>query len=745
MSFDPRRLVERFPAVAGLDLGRRRSRRLPFVQQTTSVDCGAACLAMVLGYHGRKASLDEVRERSGAGREGSNAQILLETARRYGLRARAVRVHEIERLRLLPPASILHWKFEHFVVLARTFADGGGEIVDPAVGRRRVSAAELDRSFTGVALVLEPTPDFEPGGSDRSGVRRYLASILSHRDLWSRVVVLSVLLQLLALAVPLLTGLIVDQVVPRDDRHLLTVLSVGLVGLLGFAFLSSFLRAHLLLHLRTRLDSQLTLDFLDHLIDLPFAFFQRRTVGDLIMRLNSNTQIREVLTSSALSGLLDGAFVSFYLVLLLLAHPGMALLVLVLGFLRVGIFLVTRKKYRELMAARLSTEAQSRNYQVQILAGIETLKGLGAERRASRNWSALFVDELNVSLEQGRLAALVDSLLQTLATGSPLVILAYGAHLVMTGQLSLGMMLALAALAAGFLNPLGTLTETALRLQQLGGYLDRIDDVLASPREQDQDEELLPAPPLSGRIRVEDLSFRYSDRSPLVVDRVSLEIEPGSFVALVGPSGAGKTTLANLLLGLYRPTSGSISYDGHDLAHLDVATVRQQMGMVTQQPYLFGASVRENISLADPSRPLDEIVAVARQAHIHREIMAMPMGYEAILADGGASLSGGQRQRLALARALLRRPAVLLLDEATSNLDAVSERAIQGELARLDATRIVIAHRLSTILEADVILVMDGGRIVQQGTHDDLVAADGPYRRLIGAQLDGRSELEEVP
>lgn len=734
MADDRRRLADRFPALGRLGRPARR-RRVPYVQQTAGADCGAACLAMVLEYHGKTVRLDDVRRVAGSGRDGADALALLHSGRWFGLRGRGVRVESVDELSLLPRGAILHWRFQHFVVLDG-FGRRGARVVDPAAGRRTVGRDELERALTGVALILEPGEEFEPGGRRPRRGRRYLREIAARWPLVTRLLTLSVFLQLLALAVPVLTGVVVDRVVPRGDHHLLAVLAAGLAVLIGFHWLATFVRAHLLLHLRTGLDAKITLEFLEHLVDLPYSFFQQRSAGDLMMRLNSHATVREILTASALSGVLDGALVCLYLVLLLVTHWGLGLLVLGLGALRVGLFLLTRRRHRDLMTESLQVQSRSRGYQVQMLAGIETLKASGSEQRAVEHFSDLFVDELNVSLAQGRLNALFDSLLAALGIASPLVVLAFGTLQVLQGELSLGTMLALSALAVGFLMPLSTLITTGVQLQLLGGYLERIDDVMETAKEQDLGR-VLPAGPLRGGIELDAVDFRYAPTSPLVVREVSLRVEPGQFVALVGPSGAGKTTLAGLLIGLHRPTAGHVLYDGTDLETLELRSVRRQLGIVSQQPYLFGGSIRDNIALGDPSLPLTRIVEAARLARIHDDMLAMPMGYDTQLADGGTSLSGGQRQRLALARALVRRPAILLLDEATSNLDAVTEQLIQSELARLRCTRIVIAHRLSTVAAADVILVMDAGRIVERGRHDELVARGGRYAELVAAQLRG--------
>ena len=723
-------LGERFPALGKLRLGGRR--RIPLVRQTTHADCGAACLAMVLASLGKQIPLEEVRQTAGVDRDGSDAYSLLRAGRFFGLSGRGVQVSEVADLKLLPAGTILHWRFRHFVVLERVTGDGV-QVLDPGMGRRRIPNDEFAQSFTGIGLTFEPTEEFFPEDRRVRGNWRYVRRLLRAAFELPQLLVLSLLLQFLALAVPILTGTLVDRVIPRGDLDLLWVLAAGVVMVAVYRFLCVFLRAHLLLQLRARLDAQLTLEFLEHLVALPYAFFTQRSTGDLVTRINSNTMVRTLMTSSALSAFLDGLLVTSYLVLLFVISPTLAWVVLGLGLLRVLVFGLSRRRYRDLMAEQLAIQANARGYQMQMLSGIETLKASGAELHAVAYWSDLFVDELNANLEHGRLQARIDSWLDVLSTISPLVVLLVGGHLVLEGSLTLGTMLAMSALATGFLLPLSTLMTTAFDLERLGSYLERISEVFDSPKEQELPRVATPGK-LSGRIQVESVGFRYGPMAPRVVRGVSIDIEPGEFVGIVGRSGSGKSTLASLLFGLYPPTEGRVLYDGTDLSGLDLQEVRQQVGIVTQHPFLFGTSIRRNIALSEPEAPLSRIIEAARKAEIHDDVQAMPLGYNTILADGGTSLSGGQRQRLALARALYRRPRILLLDEATSALDTITEQRIYGRLRRLRATRIVVAHRLSTVVDADRILVLDDGELVEEGRHAELIRRGGLYAELVASQ-----------
>jgi ABC-type bacteriocin/lantibiotic exporter with double-glycine peptidase domain len=690
---------------------------------------------MNLAYHGRNVSPEEIRRATKTSRGGVDAVSLIEAARAYGMDARGVQV-DLEDLHNLERGSILHWEFSHFVVLDR-LVRGGVEVLDPALGRLRVPMDRFSESFTGVAIQLRPTENFAKGSTAASGAWRYLRPLLKRSALMSKVGVTSLMIQVFALAVPILTGVIVDRVVPGSDRSLLAIVSLGLAAMVLFHLLSSFVRAHLLLALRAHLDMTLTTNFVSHLMRLPYRFFLQRTAGDLMTRLNSNTTVREILTTGAISTLLDGTLVSAYLLLIFAQSLVMGLVVLALAILQVAVLLAAQRPIRTLMSEVLLAQARAQGYLAQMINGVETLKSVGAEGRAVAQWSDLFVEEVNAVLARGRVNALVESITGSLRVASPLVVLGVGTLSVLNGNLTLGTMLALSALSAGFLGPVSNLIATGLQIQLLGSYMLRINDVLDTPLEQNI-EEVVPAGEITGAISLRNVSFSYEENGPVVVDDVTLDIEPGQTIGIVGRSGSGKSTLAHLILGLYRPSAGQVLYDGRDIAGIESGSLRGQLGIVPQNSYLFGVSIRSNISLTFPNAVNDDIIRAAQLACIHDDIMAMPLGYETVMSDAGASLSGGQRQRIALARALVHEPPVLLLDEATSSLDSVTEAKIYENLETLSCTRIVIAHRISTIASADLILVMDTGHFVEQGTHDDLIALGGTYFEL--ARSQGRQE-----
>jgi ABC-type bacteriocin/lantibiotic exporter with double-glycine peptidase domain len=648
--------------------------------------------------------------------------------------------------------AIVHWNFDHFLVLER-WSPQIVEVVDPAVGRRRLTTEEFNAGFTGVALAMEPGTDFQPQAAQsklswHSYLRR-LVQTPGTSAMLAQILGTSALLQALGLIFPFFTLYLVDTILPRQDISALTILGIGMLVLIVSQVIFTYLRSALALYLETRLDIEVMLGFFEHMLRLPFRFFQERTSGDLLMRLGSISVIREELTGQTISAILDAALVVVYLIILLLWQPIFGLLALAFGSVQILLMLSSTRRLYELTERDIAAQAESQGYLVEALTGIATLKVAASEDRALGHWSNLFFKQLNVSLRRSHLTMLVDTGREALDALAPIVLLWVGALWVLEGNMSLGAMFAVTTLSISFLGPLTSLVSTAQQVQLVGAHLERIADVFETQPEQDVQSVQI-APKLTGRIEVRNASFRYHPHAPWAIRHFSVVIEPGQKIAIVGRSGSGKSTLAMLLLGLHPLEEGEILYDGIPLSSMNYRTLRSQFGVVLQNTDLFSGSIRRNIASHDPDLTLEQISEAARLAAIQDEIERLPMGYETVIAEGGADMAGGQRQRLAIARALVNEPPIILLDEATSHLDAITESIVDQNLSELKCTRIVIAHRLSTVRNADLILVLDKGVIVERGKHDQLLALGNVYATLVHDQEttqavgDGFSEDQRV-
>ena len=718
-------------------------RRTPIILQMTSVDCGAACLAMVLNHFGRKTRLAECRSHCDPGRDGVSVLTIVTAARKFGLRTKALSLR-VPDFSQMPVPCIVHWKGNHFVLLER-WTPTQVQIVDPARGRRRISGLEFGAAFSGVVVISEPDSGFDTRPAPEPALLRSCLQGVLHepgtKAILLKILGSSLLLQMLAFAVPLLTRNLVDRVIPFRNIGLLNVLLAGAMLIALINALMAYCRAMLLIRLEEHLDSRLMLGFLRHLFSLPYRFFQQRSSGDLLMRLGSNASIREALASSTIAAIVDGGLVVIFLAALLRFSFLFGTVALAVAVVEVSLLCVTARPLYHLAESELDSRAESQGYLLECLRGVSTLKASGNEQSTLDRWGRLLARQLEASANRTRGYAKVESALTLLRSFSPLLLLWLGGRLTMSGEMTLGTMLAMNALAAAFLQPIASLVSSAQRLQMAGAHLERIADVMQAQPEQEVWHALspglgegwrsVPAPGFSGKIEFRNVSFRYDANSPWVIDRISLALEPGQKVALVGKTGSGKSTLAKLLLGLYPPTEGEILYDCLPLHALNLQQVRRQWGVALQEPYLFSSSLRDNISLHDGEMTMDEVMRAAEIAEIHAEIMEMPMGYETRIDEGGGSLSGGQRQRVALARAVASRPSLLLLDEATSHLDAITESMVDRNLDTLSCTRVVIAHRLSTIENADLIVVLENGSIAEQGSHQELLASGGHYSDLV--------------
>jgi ABC-type bacteriocin/lantibiotic exporter with double-glycine peptidase domain len=683
---------------------------------------------MILGFHGHHIPLVEARQACGVSRDGASALSILRAARELGLEAEAVKV-ELEHLEDLPLPAILHWDFSHFLVIERLTAQGA-ILVDPGLGRHHVDLEELRKRFTGVALVFAPDDGFTLRAKKHPSLRRYRDLLRQVLPNLGQLLGASLMLQCLGLVFPVSTQLLLDHVITPKQESWLWGLAVGLgVATVGKIILS-VVRNWVIQGLQVSLDQGLMGRFLDHLLHLPLGFFLQRTPGDLMQRVQSNTQIRNLFTSRSVSSLLDAFLLLGYTGLMLAYNPFLGGVIILFAAVRMGLLWSLKGRNQQIMAAELAASGREGGALMEALSAVETVKASGAERRMVRRWADRMVERVNASLERRALDIASSQgmiLIQGLAMSA---VLWLGGREVLAERMSVGVFASFITLQGLFLGPLESLLGAVTQLQFMVNHLSRLDDVLETATEP---SETLDPGRLEGAITLHDVAFAYSPGAPAVVQNITLAIRPGEKVALVGPSGAGKSTLARLLLGMHLPTQGRIGFDDHDLRELDLPRLRNQMGVVLQETFLFDDTVRANLSLNDPELPLERLKWAAAQACILDTIEALPKGFETRVGGNGSLLSGGQRQRLSLARALAHDPAVLLLDEATSALDLETEAQIHANLAQLGCTRIVIAHRLATIQDADRIFVLEAGHLVQEGSYAALEATPGLLRDLVGA------------
>jgi len=723
------------PPCKAVSLRRVWRRKVPELLQMNAVECGAACLAMILSYYGRKTGVAEVYKNAGVGRDGLSALNIVQTARRYGLQVRSISL-QINDFRDVHLPAIVHWEFNHFLVVER-WSSSSVTVIDPAIGRTRLSAQAFDAGFTGIVLMFEPGSEFTGRQTGRPAVslRAYLIQYLKRSPLvFLQILVASLLLQIIGLTIPVATKVAIDEIIPARMISLLPLLGLGLLAILLAQLVIMLARALLLVYLQARIDISITSSFFEHLLRLPIRFFQQRSSGDIMARVTSTTTIRDLISNELVSTLLDGAMVMIYLVVLFVASPVFGTIALAIGLLQLLLLLTSYGPVRRLARRELNSLGEAQGYVTEMLTGLITLKAAGAEQKAFERWSNAFMKQLNASVRLDYTTSLVSSLITILNTLAPLALLWIGTSQILTGSMQIGTMLALSALAGEFLTPLSSLASSGQLLQMARSHLERLGDVMEAETEQKMSVARQP-PHLTGLIELKEVSFRYDPHAPDILKDITVLISPGQKIAIVGRTGSGKSTLGKLLLGLCLPTRGEVLYDRLPLHTLDLSAVRAQIGAVMQDAHIFSGSIRQQIAFNHPELTMKQIMRAAQLAALQDDILHMPMRYETFISEGGSALSGGQRQRLALACALAHEPRILLLDEATSALDVVTEQTIERNLRALNCTQIVIAHRLNTIRAADRILVLDDGRVVESGSHQELLEHDGHYAQLIQSQL----------
>ncbi|HEY9598079.1 MAG TPA: ABC transporter transmembrane domain-containing protein, partial [Cyanophyceae cyanobacterium] len=656
-------------------------RGYPFIQQQSSSDCGAACLAMIGRYWGKQWTVNTLRNLLGVGRSGASLKSLAKASDTLGFSASPVRA-SLSRLVERKQPWIAHWQGDHYVVVYRVRGDRI-LIADPALGKRSLSRAEFTASWTGYALLLEPTERLKTTPNEKTSLRSFVGAIWPYRSLIGQIILASLLIQLFGLITPLFTQVILDRVVVNKSFITLHVFSLGLLLFGIWRIGLTAMRQYLLDYFANRLDLTLVSGFISHTLTLPLKFFESRSVGDIITRVQENQKLQRFLTRQAVTAWLDALMVFVYLGLMAYYNWHLTLLVLAL-IPPIVILTVVASPFLRGVSRQIFTEEAGQNSSlVEMMTGIATVKAAAAERELRWRWEDRLTSTLNARFRGQKLANTLQSTSGLIHTLGSTALLWYGATLVIQNQLTIGQFVAFNMLIGNVINPVLALVALWDELQEVMVSVERLNDVFSATPEESPHKPLMVLPRIRGDVAFENVTFRYGQEEERnTLGNITFEVNSGQTIAIVGRSGSGKSTLINLLQGLHHPTSGRILIDGHDIRHVSPSSLRSQMGVVPQECFLFSGTILENITLHSDDFTLEQAVEVAKLAEAHHFIQDLPLGYNTKVGERGTNLSGGQRQRIAIARALLKNPRILILDEATSSLDTESERRFQQNLAR---------------------------------------------------------------
>lgn len=710
------------------------------IKQHDITDCGAACLAIISKQYGLSTSITKIREVAGTDKQGTNAYGMVKAAEQLGFTAKAVKGNQEAFFSEFPLPAIAHVVLDgtllHYVVIHK-ITKKQVIIADPAKGIVKKSPEEFFKEWTGVLILIVPAQTFRKGKETKSIFERFWGLLLPQKHLVIDIFIASLVITVLGILGAFYFQFIIDDILPAGIEKNLTVLSIGVVLLKLFAVLLSVLRTQLLVYLSQKLDIALLLGYYDHVLKLPMNFFGTRKVGEIISRFQDASSIRDAISNATLTVMIDtimafaGGLILFFKSKILFAIA--AFMVMLYGIL----VLAFNKPYKKANQKQMEDNAQLTSYLVESLNGIQTVKAFNGEQTVQTETEFKFIRLLKSIFKLSRIGNAQEGLKAFVEAVGGVVILWVGAHSVLQGNMTIGSLISFNALLVYFLDPVKNLINLQPTLQTAMVASDRLGEILDLEIEKDETQQRKVSPAsLKGDISIREISFRYGTRQ-LVLEHFSMEIKKGQRIAIVGESGAGKTTIAKLLLNLYPYEAGAITVANYALPDIQLECLREKIAYIPQETFLFSGTILDNLTFGIERPNMEDVIRCAQMAQIHEFVNALPLRYETHIDENGNNLSGGQRQRIAIARAMLKKPEILILDEATSNLDAVTEKAIQDTLDSYSdgMTTIIIAHRLSTIRSCDAIFVMEKGRILESGSHDELMSKERSfYRNLYRAQ-----------
>ncbi|WP_447601014.1 type I secretion system permease/ATPase [Nitrospira sp. Nam80] len=701
-------------------------------------DSGLLCLLIMARFHGVPADGTQLQHQFGEADNPLSDLALLQAAKHLGFKAARMHVSWKELMTLPLPAMAKQTDGRH-VVMAKVENDKI-LVQDPLADRPLIlSKRQMESVWAGDVILVTKRTGL--GALELPfGLTWFIPAVVKYRRLLGEVLLASFVLQVFALLTPLFTQVVIDKVLVHKGFTTLHVLASGMISLALFDAVLGGLRTYLFAHTTNRIDVGLGAELFRHLLALPLAYFEKHRVGDTVARVRELEHIRQFLTSNSVTVLLDVLFTIVFIVVMWFYSPTLTIIVLVSLPFYAGLSILLTPIIRSRFNEKFIRGAENQSFLVEAMNGIQTVKAMAVEPSLQRRWDAQLAGYVHASFRSSSLIAIAGQVGGFIQKSTIIAILWSGAYLVIGGELTIGQLIAFNMLSGQVTGPLLRLVNLWQEFQQVSISIQRLGDILNTRAEQSYHPNRTTLPQISGRIIFDDVTFRYRPDGPAVLQRISITMQPEQVLGIVGRSGSGKSTIAKLMQRLYVPERGRILIDGVDLAQVDPAWLRRQVGVVLQENFLFNRSVRDNIALSDPGIPMERIMQAAMLAGAHDLILELPEGYDTVVGEHGQALSGGQRQRIAIARALVADPRILIFDEATSALDYESEAIIQENMAQIAKGRtvVIIAHRLSTLRSANRIYVLEKGQVCEDGTHDELLKRNGLYARLHRYQV-GRS------